>query len=408
MPSKLLEDFETTTSIIYLPQSISLNEVGFARIQFFFMTWYLLICSSLYILMILINQSQLYNFYPLGLNFSFFIISSTSISHYIVFTLIGIFLYFLSFLMVRFGSNENVSWNGIYYFGHDLISADLLIAIFTIIFVLMTVLNGTINWFFIFIVQFALLTIFVNRFFSKVLSKEFVDQSPSSPDTTGDIEPDESIEEGEESIDNFHVQTYSWSSKYGGVFEIRDFRISNNDYVKCQKINQEILTSTDGYYTDSQDYIDRVQKGLSTDVRRLSRIIGKETKNKSSLQVIDVLLSFVHSPNFRYEYDIVTKGFNEYARFPIETLVDRVGDCDCLSILAATIFKLHGYNSALIIVKTDNGLHCVAGVEMPNNIIVPGTWAEKNGKRYFYCEATGSGWAIGESPNVKPEEVWEV
>ena len=61
-----------------------------------------------------------------------------------------------------------------------------------------------------------------------------------------------------------------------------------------------------------------------------------------------------------YTVDDETTPWNEYPRYPVETLFDRGGDCEDTSILTATILYEMGYDVALLILEDDN--HCAIGI----------------------------------------------
>jgi hypothetical protein len=79
-----------------------------------------------------------------------------------------------------------------------------------------------------------------------------------------------------------------------------------------------------------------------------------------------LLLLSLHKESLRLEYtsDLVTEGYDEYPRYPIETLVDKGGDCEDTAILAASIIRGMGYGVVLLVFpKTaDSPGHCAVGV----------------------------------------------
>ena len=101
--------------------------------------------------------------------------------------------------------------------------------------------------------------------------------------------------------------------------------------------------------------------------------------------------------NLPYTTDSATSPFDEYPRYPIETLVDNGGDCEDTSILLASILNSMGYGVILIELPG----HCAVGVKGGDNIY--GTYWEYAGEKYFYIETTDSGWAIGEIPDEYAE-----
>jgi len=89
----------------------------------------------------------------------------------------------------------------------------------------------------------------------------------------------------------------------------------------------------------------------------------------------------------------VTTPWNEYPRYPIETLFDRGGDCEDTSILVAALLDRMGYDVALLFLYHEN--HCAVGVSIEGS---HGSYYQHDDKKYFYLETTGEGWRIGEIP----------
>ena len=144
------------------------------------------------------------------------------------------------------------------------------------------------------------------------------------------------------------------------------------------------------YVTDPKDdeYLDMLSAKL-TDAKVKSGWSGK----------VDFVLSFVQS--LRYEPDNLT-GYDEYPRYPLETLAEGGGDCEDTSILFAAIIRQMGYGAALL--RFDSAHHMAAAVSIRRDVVenwnteYPLTYFEKDGRLYAYCETTGTGWRIGEEP----------
>lgn len=95
-----------------------------------------------------------------------------------------------------------------------------------------------------------------------------------------------------------------------------------------------------------------------------------------------------------YTSDKVTTGYDEYPRYPVETLVDDGGDCEDTSILTAALLSEMGYGVVLL----EFPGHMAVGVKCSDDY--PGTYYEYKGAKYFYLETTGNGWAIGQVPDA--------
>jgi len=113
-------------------------------------------------------------------------------------------------------------------------------------------------------------------------------------------------------------------------------------------------------------------------------------KGFTERQTLDFAISFVQ--NLPYTSDDVTTGYDEYPRYPIETLVDYGGDCEDTSILMAAIVDEMGYGTILI-----NPPHHMAVGVLGGEEIYGTSWT-LNGKKYFYLETTSGGRQIGEIP----------
>lgn len=101
------------------------------------------------------------------------------------------------------------------------------------------------------------------------------------------------------------------------------------------------------------------------------------------------VLAFVQS--LPYTSDNVTSPFDEYPRFPVETLVDEGGDCEDTTVLLGALLAAMGHEVVLL---SPPG-HMALGVVLEG---VHAPFYEHQGKKYHYVETTGSGWRIGEVP----------
>lgn len=120
----------------------------------------------------------------------------------------------------------------------------------------------------------------------------------------------------------------------------------------------------------------------------------KKTGKNNGLTDSDIpylAISFVQS--LPYTSDKVTSGFDEYPRFPYETLYDDGGDCEDTSILGVAILQEMGYGAVLIELPK----HMAVGVKCSSDI--PGSSYDFNGQRYCYLETTGENWPIGQLPD---------
>jgi len=113
-------------------------------------------------------------------------------------------------------------------------------------------------------------------------------------------------------------------------------------------------------------------------------------------ETISFAIAFVQS--LPYTSDSVATAYDEYPRYPVETLVDDGGDCEDTSILAASLIKALGYGVVLLVFPktTDSAGHCAVGVAGEEG--QPGYCWEYGGRKYYYLETTGERWEIGDTP----------
>jgi hypothetical protein len=124
------------------------------------------------------------------------------------------------------------------------------------------------------------------------------------------------------------------------------------------------------------------------------------------LQIANLVLYFVQR-NFNYKFDIDSTAsipggpYEEYGRFALETLKDQVGDCECVSICAATILAYLGFETALLIMKINDPEteemtgHCAVGLKASGAFFVSedvpegiDCFYDDNRQAYLFGEAT--------------------
>jgi hypothetical protein len=122
------------------------------------------------------------------------------------------------------------------------------------------------------------------------------------------------------------------------------------------------------------------------------------------LALANAVLAFVQT-EIPYGFDHDTTAdfeggpFEEYGRMPPESLHDSVGDCECTSILCASLLAYLGFETALLLVVVKPGNHMAVGL-LPDSVLLPGGSLEgldlveakdDGGKRYLYGETALDG-----------------
>jgi hypothetical protein len=137
------------------------------------------------------------------------------------------------------------------------------------------------------------------------------------------------------------------------------------------------------YVTDPRD-----DEWLGDIVKSFNKFALEEGLSES--EKINLMIAFVQS--LPYTPDDVTTPYDEYPRYPVETLVDNGGDCEDASILMAALLDQMGHDIILISPPE----HMAVGISGKD--VFYGSYWELDNKWYFYLETTGEGWEIGEVP----------
>lgn len=125
---------------------------------------------------------------------------------------------------------------------------------------------------------------------------------------------------------------------------------------------------------------------ITTVIDKLNQIAAEEGLDEA--ETVNLVITFVQS--LPYTSDDVTTTFDEYPRYPLETLVDEGGDCEDTSILTSALLETMGINVVLLNIPD----HMAVGV---NADAIGSYWTYEDSK-YYYLETTGQGWEIGVIP----------
>jgi len=178
----------------------------------------------------------------------------------------------------------------------------------------------------------------------------------------------------------YYTQTYTWA--YKGYQQSHTFSFPDSLYAY--------------YRNEPHTWLDYSSYAVTEHDRQMLKSVisvfeeeGERrhfTRDENALNVI----AFVQS--MPYKYDDETTGYDEYPRYPVETLVDRGGDCEDSAILAAALLFEMGYDVVLLEFST----HAAIGLASSGSLF--GDSYLYNGTQYYYVETTETGWRAGEVP----------
>ena len=126
---------------------------------------------------------------------------------------------------------------------------------------------------------------------------------------------------------------------------------------------------------------------IASELKRMAKSNGFTANEFGQL-----IISFVR--NINYSEDIESTGFDEYPKYPIETLIDGEGDCEDSAILLAAIMQAGGMSPVLLLTKpTIIPGHCALGIAGEGNDDL--IYYEYEGSKYYYVEATNMNLGVG-------------
>jgi len=182
--------------------------------------------------------------------------------------------------------------------------------------------------------------------------------------------------------DSSLYRSYSWNFKNTTWTWQGNFSQASYNYYRSKPHNRE---NNYAEYVLS-DYDRRILSDIVTKFKDVGRSNGF-----SEYENVMNIAAFVQSLN--YTSDKVTTGYDEYPRYPVETLVDDGGDCEDTAILTAALINEMGYGVVLIQLPG----HMAVGVKGTDAL--KGTYYVSQGNRFYYLETTGGArWNLGEMP----------
>ncbi len=180
---------------------------------------------------------------------------------------------------------------------------------------------------------------------------------------------------------------YEWKRQDGNGTLWMELNLDAEMYRHYQSLERYQGVENYHYYTD-----DANNRAIVAEMVRLFRQVSGDIQYSEDDTVREVA-NFVQNV-ITYETDADTTGWEDYPRYPIETLYERRGDCEDTSILMAALLRELGYE--------------VGFFHLPNHVAMAlratddysaGAYYEIDGHRYLYIESTATGWNIGDIPD---------
>ena len=211
------------------------------------------------------------------------------------------------------------------------------------------------------------------------------------------VDEDDYPEDSED--DQFYYRAYQWHfneepyRKTGKTHLLNlSLRIPKEIYKNYKARPRNIHSNSDYVRFINEELQDDVVSPLTEKIRSLSRSHGFD-------DLAEIHLAMAFTLSFDYARDID----GDYPNYPVETLVEKKGDCEDHANLCGALFHNLGLESALVLMDTGPKVgHAALAVEAP--IAIPGAsfTSRRTGRDLFYCEVTpASNSTTKDSTNVQ-------
>ena len=140
---------------------------------------------------------------------------------------------------------------------------------------------------------------------------------------------------------------------------------------------------------DPEQLPSKVYEGSRTLQKLINEFKSVMPKDWRSEKKVNFVLAFVQSIPWT---DDKTTGYDEFYKYPIETLAEVKGDCEDTSILFASLLNGLGFKVALF----DLPRHIAVGVK--GDFRVRGFYVPYKDDKYYYCETTSTRYKLGMMP----------
>lgn len=181
---------------------------------------------------------------------------------------------------------------------------------------------------------------------------------------------------------------------------IADLRFMNPFYNQRKDKATHLLIEEMFNYMREHKSISARSRYVVSQIKRISA--QNQLLDEEALQFT---LDFVQEPNIRFTMNRDSHSINkfeDYIRFPDETLYDKEADSNSKALLAAVLFHFLGHNVVFLLSRMQH--HGAIGIQMRPEwregdkvfgMPIEEATFEHNGKRYLFCETTKDGCRIG-------------
>lgn len=184
-------------------------------------------------------------------------------------------------------------------------------------------------------------------------------------------------------------RTYTFDVQYGY------YRFSHKLYVSVPPSLYDYYHNRNHFMRGDGDYSKFVTPEVYKSVAESIRNVTRDLPN-SDEQFANAVLMLVRQVSY----------VRSNVKYPVETIIENSGDCDVLSLLAASIMKAGGLDVVLLYYKRVSPSHMNVGVYLPSAPVYRTWWMtpgsfEYDNKTYWMAECTSlAEWKVGDQPEL--------
>ena len=185
---------------------------------------------------------------------------------------------------------------------------------------------------------------------------------------------------------DYETYHFEWESRDGAYDFYIDLPVDMNVYRYYSSLDR---------YLGTANYLNYIGDAYNEEMVEQIVYAFEQIRDDTGYSQADMVREIIHfvQVEFTYQSDDEVYGVQDYPKYPIETVVERSGDCEDTAFLAASIIRDMGYGAALLIMDS----HCAVGVKGDESL--SGTYYAVDGVRYYYVETTNVGYEIGMTPD---------
>jgi hypothetical protein len=193
----------------------------------------------------------------------------------------------------------------------------------------------------------------------------------------------------ESAFASIYDHTYTFGVQYGG------YQFSHRVYTSVPPSLYDYYHSKSHITYSDGDYSKFVTPSVFESIAKSIQNVTSD-KPYSDEQFANAVLMLVHQIPY----------VKSNVKYPAEAIVDNSGDCDVLSLLAASIMKAGGLDVVLLYYKELSPSHMNVGVYLPYTPVYHTWWMtsagyEYNNKTYWIAECTSrEEWKVGDRPDL--------